>query len=114
MAIAAGKSIIDGVLIGTSLASIYLVTNNLLRTKIDSITFTNFGSVNANLTVEIISKGSSAGNGKILIKEQEIRAGESYLAPELNGQGIEEGGEIQALSSVADTLNCTGTGTLYS
>ena len=67
MAIDAGKNIIDGVILGASLASIYLVTDNLLRTKIDSITFTNYGSVNSNLTVEILSKGSSAGNGKILI-----------------------------------------------
>lgn len=114
MAIDAGKNIIDGIILGTSLTQIYLVTDNLNRTKIDSIAFNNFGSGNAFLTVQIISKGSSAGNGKILIDAKEIREGESYLAPELNGQGIEEGGTIEAFSSVASSINCTATGTLYS
>lgn len=114
MATTPGQNIIDAVLIPSSLGVIYTVTNNLLRTKIDAINFTNYGSQNALLTVQIVSKGSSAGDGKVLIKEKEIRAGESYQAPELTGQGIREGGAIQAFSSIADSINCTATGTEYS
>ncbi len=114
MATDAGKNIVDGVILESSLDTIYTVTNNLLRTKIDSIAFTNFSSANALLTVQIVSSDSTSGNGKLLIKEHEIRAGDTYLAPELNGQGIEEGGTIQAFSSIASSINCTATGTLYS
>ncbi len=114
MAVDAGKNIIDGVTLSTSLATIYTVTNNLLRTKIDSITFTNFSASNASLTVQIVSSGSSAGNGKILISAKLIRAGESYTAPELTGQGIEEGGTLRASASSGTALNCTATGTIYS
>ena len=114
MATTPAQNLIDAVILGTSLATIYTVTNNLLRTKIDAINFTNYGSVNAKLTVQIVSKGSAAGDGKILIKEKVIRAGESYQAPELTGQGISEGGTIQAFSDTATAINCTATGTIYS
>jgi len=114
MAIDAGKNIIDAVTLSTSVTQIYLVTTNLLRTKLDSIAFTNFGSGNSTITVHIVSKGSSPSNENILINAKEIREGETYLAPELNGQGIEEGGTIQAFSDNAASMSCTATGTLYS
>ncbi len=115
MATTPGQNIIDGVILSTSLTQIYLVTNNLIRTKVDAIAFTNFhATLNSLLTVQIISKGGSAGDGKILIDAKEIRVGDTYLAPELSGQGIKEGGEIQAFSSVATSINCTATGTEYS
>lgn len=114
MAIDAAKNIIDAAILGTSETAIYTVTNNLLRVKIDSIAFTNYSAVNAKLTVYLVSKGSTLSDAKILIKQKEIRAGETYLAPELNGQGINEGGAIRALSSVATSISCTATGTLYS
>lgn len=114
MATTPGQNIIDAVTLGTSLTQIYLVTNNLLRTKVDAINFTNFGSVISELTVQIISKGGSSGNGKILIDAKELKPGESYQAPELTGQGIKEGGVIQAFSSIATSINCTATGTEYS
>lgn len=114
MATTPGQNIIDGVTLGTVLTPIYTVTNNLLRTKIDAINFTNYSSSNALLTVQILSSGSSAGNDKLMIDAKEIRAGESYQAPEIIGQGIKEGGTLQAFSSVTDSINCTATGTEYS
>lgn len=114
MAIDAGKNIIDAAILPTVVSTIYTVTNNLLRAKIDSIAFVNYGSTNAKITVHIVSSGSSPSNENILIKEKEVRAGESYLAPELNGQGIQEGGTIQAFSDTATSVSCTATGTLYS
>ncbi len=115
MATTPGRNIIDGVILSATLTQIYLVTNNLLRTKIDAIAFTNFHATsNSLLTVQIISKGGIAGDGKILIDAKELAVGETYLAPELSGQGIKEGGEIRAFSSVATSINCTATGTEYS
>jgi len=114
MATTPGQNIIDGVILSTTLTTIYLVTNNLLRTKVDAINFTNFGTVISELTVEIISKDGTPGDGKLLIDAKELKPGESYQAPELTGQGIREGGEIQAFSSVATSINCTATGTEYS
>lgn len=114
MATDAGKNIIDAVILNTSATQIFLVTNNLLRTKIDSVNFTNYGSSNAKITVHIVSKGSSVSDENIMIKEKELRAGESYAAPELNGQGIEEGGTIWAFSDTATSVSCTATGTEYS
>jgi len=114
MATTPGMNIIDGVVLGTVLTPILTITSNLIRTKIDAINFTNYGSVNALLTVQILSNGASAGNGRVLVKAKEIRAGESYQTPELIGQGISEGGTLQAFSSVSDSINCTATGTEYS
>lgn len=114
MATTPGQNIIDGVILSTSLTTIYLVTDNLLRTKVDAINFTNFSDDISELTVQIISTGSSEGDGKLLIDAKELAAGESYQAPELTGQGIREGGTIQAFSSVATSINCTASGTEYS
>ena len=114
MAIDAGKNIIDAVILATSATTIYTVTNNLLRAKIDSIAFTNYGSAIVKLTVHIVSSGGTASSENMLIKEREIKPGKTYLAPELNGQGISEGGTIQAFSDIATSVGCTATGTLYS
>jgi len=114
MATTPGQNIIDGVILSTALTTIYLVTDNLIRTKVDAINFTNFSDDISELTVEIISSGGTAGNGKLLIDAKELAAGESYQAPELSGQGIFKLGTIQAFSSVATSINCTATGTEYS
>lgn len=114
MATTPGQNIIDGVILSTSLTTIYLVTNNLLRTKVDAINFTNFSGAISELTVEIISSGGSAGDGKLLVDAKELKPGESYQSPELTGQGIFEGGTIQAFSSEPTSINCTATGTEYS
>jgi len=78
MATTPGQNIIDGVVLGTVLNPILTITSNLIRTKIDAINFTNYGSVNAFLTVQIVSTGASAGNGRLLVDAKEIRVGESY------------------------------------
>jgi len=115
MATTPGQNIIDGVILSATLTEIYLVKGTLLRTKVDTIAFTNFHqTLNSFLTVQIISKGGSAGDAKLLINAKELRSGETYLAPELSGQGIKEGGTIQAFSSVELSINCTATGTEYS
>jgi hypothetical protein len=114
MATTPGQNIIDGVVLGTTLTPILTITSNLIRTKIDAINFTNYSSGNVLLTVQIVSSGSSAGNGKLLVDAKEIRSLESYQTPELIGQGIAVGGTLQAFSSVADSINCTATGTEYS
>jgi len=114
MAIETGRNIVNGVILGVSLAPLFTVGTNLLRIKIDSISFTNFGSANAKLTVQIVSSGGTPGNGKILIKEKLIRVNETYTAPEIVGQGINVGGALQALSDTANSINCTATGTEYS
>ena len=114
MATTPGQNIIDGVILSESLTQIFDVKTNLIRTKVDAINFTNFSSGLSNLTVQIISKGGSSGNGKLLIDAKELKPKESYQAPELVGQGIKQGGEIRAFSSVANSINCTATGTEYS
>lgn len=114
MAIDTGKNIIDAVTLSTVVTIIFTVKETLSRAKLDSIAFTNFGTGNVKITVHIVSKGSSASNENILIKAKEIREGETYLAPELNGQGIEEGGTIQAFADSATSASCTATGTFYS
>jgi len=114
MAIETGKNIIDGVILSTTSTSIFLVTNNLNRVKIDSISFINFGIKNATITGHIVSKGGTIGNGKLLFKNVPIRVDETFLAPSLNGQGINEGGNLQVSCDTANSVGCTATGTLYS
>lgn len=114
MAIDTGKNIIDGVVLQATLNPILTVGQNLLRVRIDSIAFTNFGSSNTKLTVKIISFGSADGNERFLIKEKELRLNETYTAPELIGQGIESQGTLQAFSDTATSIACTATGTEYS
>jgi len=113
MAIDSGKPLVTGVALSATLSSLYAVPPTVLRTKIDAITFTNYGSANAYLTAQIVASTDTAGDEKILIDAKEIRAGESYLAPELIGQGIASGGELRAFASSASTINCTATGTIY-
>lgn len=114
MATESGKNIIDAVTLATTVGSIFLVTENLMRAKVDAIAFTNFGTVNSKITVHVVSKDGAVADTNILIDEKEIRVGETYLAPELIGQGIEVGGNIQAFADNPTSVSCTATGTLYS
>jgi len=116
MAIDTGVNIIDGVVLQATLNTILAVPNttNFLRTRIDSIAFTNFDSTRSiKLTVKIISFGSADGNERFLIKEKPLRPNETYTAPELIGQGINKGGTLQAFSEFATSIACTATGTEY-
>ena len=73
MAIDAGKNIIDAVTLSTTVTTILTVTNNLLRTKLDSIAFTNFGTGNEKITAHSLYKAISACSSNILIKAKEMR-----------------------------------------
>jgi hypothetical protein len=113
MAIDTGKPLVSGAILDTVLTTIYTAPSTVLRVKFDAVTFVNYGGANAALTVQIVESGASAGDGKIVINAREIRAGESYLAPEIIGQAIAVGGTLQAFSSVATSINCLVTGTIY-
>lgn len=103
--------IIQGVTVSNTLGSIYTPPTGVVRTRIDSIVFTNYSAGTADLTVEIIESGGSAGDAKKVIEARTLAVNESYTCPELIGQAIESGGSLQALSSVATAIGVTATGT---
>lgn len=113
MSVLTGKSIVSNIDLAASIATIYTVPSTLNRVKIDAIAFTNHSASNVDLTVHIVPSGSSAATTNKIVSAKTIKAGASYLAPELIGQAVLTGGTIQAFASSASSVNCTITGTEY-
>lgn len=64
---------------------------------IKAATITNTTAAPVAATVYLVPTGGAAGAGNTIISARSIAAGETYPCPELNGQGVNAGGFIQAL-----------------
>lgn len=104
MAITPLTPVVSGISLGTAYATIYTVPVDVTRVGIDAVAFNNYSSVNADLSVRIVQSGAGGILNEI-ITEEPVRAKNNNLGSALIGQAIISGGEIQAKSSVANTIN---------
>ena len=97
----------------TDFLEMYETASNQSRTIIDAVNFNNYSSANVTISIRIIQSGLLSAGDVLdeLTTDAEIRAGESYLAPEVIGQAIQRGGIIAAKASANSSVNVNMTGT---
>lgn len=81
-----------------------------VKTIIDKFTATNTSASNAVFSCNLIASGGSAGDSNLVLDEQTILPGETYLCPELVGQTLESGGIISTLSDTASAITISASG----
>jgi hypothetical protein len=72
--------------------------------------FTNIDADPQTFTVYRVPSSGTPVDGNMMIKAFRLLAGESYVVPELTNLVLEGGDSLQALASVADTINVTVSG----
>ena len=80
----------------------YTATN--VRAIIDKATVTNTSASNVTLSVNLVTVSGSAGASNLIIDNRTIVPDETYLCPELVGQGLEAGGFISTIAGAATSL----------
>ena len=80
------------------------------KTIIDAVAVTNSSAAAATFNLSLVVNGGSAGNVNRAIKDKLLRAGETYLCPDVIGQVLETGDFISAISTVASALNIRASG----
>jgi hypothetical protein len=81
-----------------------------VKAVIDKFTATNTSASNVVFSCNLVIASASAGDNNLIIDEQTILPGESYLCPELIGQVLEDGGVISTLCDTADALTISASG----
>ncbi len=94
MAIRAGVNV-DGVNVPNATGSIFTPAAGVTRSTVTAATFNNTSGGNVTIQVWIVPNGGSADASNKIIDRQ-LSSNESYTAPELVGQSVEDGGSIQA------------------
>jgi hypothetical protein len=102
------KVLLDSKYLENTQTTQYTATN--CRTTILKATVTNNDTVNRTLSVNLVPPSGTASNTNRFIVTKTIVPGETYLCPELVGQGIESGGFISTLASAASALSMRITG----
>jgi hypothetical protein len=72
---------------------------------IDKFTATNFSSVAATISVNLVSPAGSAGNDNLIVKTKTLQASETYTFPELVGHVLPPSGFISTIANTAAAIN---------
>ena len=85
-------------------------TANGVTTIIDKFTATNYNSVAASISVNIVTALDTAGNQNLIVKTKTLQPAETYTFPELVGVAMVPGGFISTLASAATSINIRANG----
>lgn len=97
MATVIAKNLVTSKFVENTQTTQYTAQNT--KTLIDKCTVTNVGAAAAKFSLNLIATGS-ADTSNLIIKDQSVAVGTTYLCPEIVGHVIESGGSI---STIADT-----------
>jgi hypothetical protein len=81
-----------------------------VTTIIDKFTATNYSASAANLSVNLVSSGGSAGNDNLITKEKVLQASEVYTFPEIVGQVLAPGGFISTIAGTGTAITIRSSG----
>ena len=98
---------------GATQTTEYLVPTGS-KVIIDKFTGTNTSALSAQLSINLIPLGGTAGNENLIVKERNLAAGETYTFPEIVGQVLEAGGVISTIASIASVITITASGRVIS
>lgn len=81
----------------------YTATN--VAAIIDKCTVTNYGSVAATVSINLVTSGSTAASSNLVLQNKTLQPGETYTCPEVVGHALAAGGFISTVASVALAIN---------
>ena len=96
---ALNKTLIDGVQLTASAASLYTSPANGGGTRVVAFTATNDGAATETYTLHIVPSGGTAGATNILVKAKSLAVSEDDSPIAIVNQLVPAGGTIQALAS---------------
>lgn len=82
------------------------------KTKITSFTATNSTGTAAQISVNLVPNGGSAGASNVITSIKNLAANETYTFPELIGQVLESGAFISTLADTASAIVIRANGLL--
>lgn len=86
----------------------YTATN--VTTIIDKFTATNYNSVAATISVNLVSSGGVTGNDNLITKTKTLQPSEVYTFPELVGHVLPASGYISTIAGTAASINIRASG----
>lgn len=107
---ATNKSIVDGVVLGTSISTLYTAPVNGLGTRVVAFALTNDNAAPQTFDLHIVPSGGSADATNRLIKAFGLDAGEDDSPIAIINQLVPAGGTIQALASAVSSIAVRGSG----
>ena len=81
-----------------------------VTTIIDKFTAVNYSAGAQTLSVNLVTKATSASNDNIIVQNVSLSAGETYMFPEIVGHVLAVGGFISTLASAADSISIRASG----
>lgn len=102
------KNLVPGTVLGTTASTLYTVPTGTYTT-ISAMTTTNSGSGVVEVSVHLVPSGGSADDSNLVFKRN-IAPGESRIVGEVVAQSLHVGWTIQALASVATSVNMVASG----
>ena len=76
-----------------------------VTTIIDKFTATNYNTVAATISVNLVTVAGSAGNTNLITKTKTLQPAEVYTFPELVGQVLGPGDFISTIAGTASSIN---------
>jgi hypothetical protein len=80
-------------------------TANGVTAIIDKFTATNYDTVAATISVNLVTLAGSAGNSNLITKTKTLQPSEVYTFPELVGQVLNPGDFISTIAGTASAIN---------
>lgn len=81
-----------------------------VTTIIDKFTATNYSASAAQISVNLVPYGGSAGNSNISPKEITLQPSQTYIFPEIVGRALSAGSFISTLAGTASSINIQANG----
>lgn len=80
-------------------------TANGVTTIIDKFTATNYNTLAATISVNLVTSAGAAGNTNLITKTKTLQPNEVYTFPELVGQVLASGDFISTIAGTASSIN---------
>ena len=85
-------------------------TSTGVTTIIDKFTATNYSSLPASLSVNLVTNADVAGSSNLIVKTKTLQVGETYTFPEITNFILGSGDFISTLASAAASINIRSSG----
>ena len=107
---ATNKSIVDGVVLGASISTLYTAPENGAGTRVVAFTVTNDNAAPQTYDLHVVPSGVSAGASNRLVKGASLAASEDDEPAAIQNHLVPAGGTIQALASEVSSIAVRGSG----
>ena len=81
-----------------------------VKTIIDKFTATNTSGAPITISINLVTVGGAAGDGNLIVKDQSVTAGKTYISTELVAHTLGVGDFISTIASAATGLTIRASG----